>query len=81
MHCSKAPTQSPAETKLILAIWLAVAFIQSVLLFSRGNQESLSTEAKQRLLFLWAVQILCCLIVFLWSFQDLPVNISPNKRK
>lgn len=49
-----------------------IAFIQSLLLLSRANREGLELEPKQRLLFLWAIEVFFCFVLFLWSFQDPP---------
>lgn len=49
-----------------------IAFFQSLLLLSRANREDLELEPKQRLLFLWAIEVFCCFVFFLWSFQDPP---------
>lgn len=49
-----------------------IAFFQSLLLLSRANREGLELEPKQRLLFLWAIEVFCCFVFFLWSFQDPP---------
>lgn len=55
-----------------IAVWIVVSFIQSLLLFARGTREGLELALKQRLLLLWAVEVFCCFVFFLWSFQDPP---------
>lgn len=49
-----------------------IALFQSLLLLSRANRQGLELEPKQRLLFLWAVEVFCCFVFFLWSFQEPP---------
>lgn len=55
-----------------IAVWILVSFIQSLLLLARGGREGLELAPKQRLLFLWAIEVFCCFVFFLWSFQDPP---------
>lgn len=61
-----------------LAVWNLVSFIQSLLLLARGNREDLKLASKQRLLLLWAVEVFCCFVFFLWSFQDPPALRSDS---
>ncbi|KAH8788593.1 hypothetical protein F5883DRAFT_7933 [Diaporthe sp. PMI_573] len=62
-------------------VWLVVAFIQSLFLFHRASQQDLELARKQRLLFLWAAEVFCCYVVFLWSFQDPPaVRTDPLRQ-
>lgn len=53
-----------------IVVWIVVSFIESLLLLARANREGLELASKQRLLFLWAFEVLCCFVFFLWSFQD-----------
>lgn len=55
-----------------IAVWIVVSFIQSLLLLARGTREGLELAPKQRILFLWAVEVFCCFVFFLWSLQDPP---------
>lgn len=48
------------------------AFVQSLLLLARANRQGLELAPKQHLLFLWAIEVFCCFVFFLWSFQDTP---------
>lgn len=55
-----------------IAVWIVVSFVQSLLLLARANRDGLELALKQRLLFLWAAEVFCCFVFFLWSFQDPP---------
>lgn len=68
----QAQHQSEQGSNGAIAVWIVIAFFQSLLLLSRANREGLELEPKQRLLFLWAIEVFCCFLFFLWSFQDLP---------
>lgn len=56
----------------VIAVWIVVSFIQSLLLLARGTREGLELAPKQRILFLWEFEVFCCFVFFLWSFQDPP---------
>lgn len=57
---------------MAIAVWVVCAFIQSLLLLVRAGREGLELRSRQWILLLWAVEVFCCFVTFLWSFQDRP---------
>ncbi|KAI3558542.1 hypothetical protein CABS01_07502 [Colletotrichum abscissum] len=61
--------------------WVFLGFVESMVLFIRGNREGLDLADKQRLLFLWAGQLFTCFVLFLWSLQDSSLELDESLKK
>ncbi|KAK1713000.1 hypothetical protein CaCOL14_012369 [Colletotrichum acutatum] len=61
--------------------WVFLGFVESMVLFIRGNREGLDLAGKQRLLFLWAAQLFTCFVLFLWSLQDSSLELDESLKK
>ncbi|KAK1673313.1 hypothetical protein BDP55DRAFT_670818 [Colletotrichum godetiae] len=61
--------------------WVFLGFVESIVLFIRGNREGLDLADKQRLLFLWAAQVFTCFVLSLWSLQDSSLELGESLKK
>ncbi|KAK1625176.1 hypothetical protein BDP81DRAFT_436306 [Colletotrichum phormii] len=61
--------------------WVFLGFVESMVLFIRGNRKGLDLADKQRLLFLWAAQVFTCFVLFLWSLQDSSLELGESLKE